>query len=110
MLYNIQFYQLLQTLYPTIVGSKLQVIYLSERLPVQQVTEPFRSVPLDDALTTGLATEFIHVLQEKMKRGGRGRQNFKMVWLFHRAILQHQVRKYQLCKSKIGEQALQMIH
>ena len=54
--------------------------YLSEGLPVQEITEPLCPVPLDDALPASLAAELVHILQEETGGGreggreGRGRE------------------------------------
>ena len=49
------------TAYVTAVLQELRA-HLSQGLPVQEVTESFSSVPLDDPLPPTLTAEFIHVL------------------------------------------------
>ena len=46
--------------------------YLSEGLPVQEITEPLCPVPLDDALPASLAAELVHILQEETGGGREG--------------------------------------
>ena len=50
--------------------SPSHAVVLAQCLPVEEVTQPFCSVSLDDSLTPGLTTELVHVLRVCVCRGG----------------------------------------